>query len=207
MGSCLSLKTKYYKYFPFKFLVEKIIQNRTKRIVDSFDEFIEEEEKILDIGAGGGWIGKEIQKRKDAKVTLLDVIDFNQTDLELFLYDGTKMPFLKNSFETALLIFVLHHTKNPLEVLREAKRLSRDRIIVLEDTYASFFDKIFLFFWDILTNLPSFFVKPFGEKMPFHFKKISEWEKIFQELQLKIVFLKEFPKNKLIRQVLFVLKK
>jgi len=199
----LSIKNKYYKYFPFKILVERIIKRRTKWIVDSFDNFIGKGERILDIGAGGGWISKEIQKRKKTDIILLDIADFNQTDLKLTLYNGKKIPFPDNSFDAVFLNFVLHHAKNPLEVLKEAKRVSRSRIVIFEDTYNSFFGKTGLYFWDIISNLHSFLVKPFKEKMSFNFKKVSEWEKIFKDFNLKIFFEKKHRFQKL----LFILNK
>ena len=97
--------------------------------------------------------------------------------------------------------------KQYLKLLEEAKRVTKDRIIVFEDTFSSYFDKFFLCFWDVLANLPGFLVKPFGEKMPFNFKRVSEWEKIFKKFQLKIIFQKEFKSNKLIHQRFFVIQK
>jgi len=201
----LSIKNKYYRYFPLRFLVERIIEKRTKWIVNSFDEFVEKGKKVLDVGAGGGWIADEIQKRKNTDTTLLDITDFNQTDLKFILYDGRKMPFLDNSFDVVLLNFVLHHSKNPLEVLKEAKRVSRNKIIIFEDTYNSFFKKIIFYFWDIISNLHSFLIKPFGEKMAFNFKKASQWEKIFRSFNFKLISKKKFYSG-LIDRTLFIVK-
>jgi len=188
-------------------LIEEKINHRTEKIVNTFDEFINQNEKILDIGAGGGWISKEIQNRKSVSVTLLDVIDFNQTlNLKLILYNGEDIPFPVNSFDTSLLIFTLHHCLNPLKVLNEAKRVTKEKIIIIEDIPTSLINKIFLYFWDIIINLPSL-IKPPGENITFNFKTISEWQKIFNNFQLKIIFQKEFQSNKLIHHQLFVLKK
>ncbi len=187
-------------------LIEKKIENRTRKIVNTFDKFINRDEKILDIGAGGGWIGKEIQNRKSASVTLLDVIDFNQTNLKLILYGGKEIPFPDNYFDTSLLIFTLHHCLNPLKVLKETKRVTKEKIIIVEDVPGSWINKIFLYFWDVIINLPSL-IKPPGENITFNFKTIFEWQKIFNDFQLKIIFQKEFQSNKLIRHELFVLKK
>jgi len=189
-----------------KNFVQKIIKKRTEKIVNTFEEFINQGEKILDIGAGGGWLGKKIQKRKNAVVTLLDVINFNQTNLKIVLYDGKNIPFPDNYFDTSLLIFALHHCNYPLKVLEEAKRVTREKIIIIEDIPTSFINKIFLYLWDIWTNLPSL-VKPPGENITFNFKTIPEWQKIFQNFQLKIIFQKEFQSNKLIHHRLFIVKK
>lgn len=190
------------KKIPF---ATKIFKKRTNIIVNLFEEFIEKEEKILDIGAGPGWIGKEIQKRKKTKVLLLDIIDFNQTDLKLVLYDGQNMPFQENSFDTSLLIFTLHHCKDPLRVLKEAKRVTKRKIIIAEDVPTHFLNKILLYFWDVVFSLLSL-VKPPGESIYFNFKDASGWKKIFDGLGLKLVFQKNFSSFKIISHTLFVLK-
>lgn len=185
--------------------LERLIKKRTERIVNTFDAFIQKGDTVLDIGAGSGWIGKEIRKRKAAFVTLLDVVNFNRTDLKFVLYDGESMPFEDKSFDTVLLLYVLHHAENPEHVLQEAKRISKKKIIILEDSYTSWFGKIGLCVWDVVTNIPSFLVKPFGEKMPFHFKKVSQWKKLFEDFNLRILFQAHIAQNPLVKHVLFVL--
>ncbi len=188
-----------------KNFIRKIIQKRTEKIVNLFEQFIKEDEKILDIGAGGGWIGEEIQRRKKNEITLLDVKDYNQTDLKLILYDGENIPFPDNYFDVSLVIFVLHHCLNFKNVLEEAKRVSK-KIIIIEDIPTSLINKIFLCLWDIVVNLPSL-INPPGENFTFNFKTASQWQKIFDDLQLKIIFKKEFQSNKLIHHAIFVVDK
>ena len=148
-------------------LIENIIRKRTERIVNTFDGFINQGEKVLDIGAGGGWIGKEIKKRKGANIALLDIIDFNRSCLKLTLYDGKNIPFSDNNFDVSLLIFTLHHCLDPLKILKEAKRVTKDKVIIIEDIPSSRSNKAFLCFWDIITNLSSL-VKPPGENIFFN---------------------------------------
>lgn len=187
-------------------LVKDIIRKRTIRMVDAFNDFIVQGKKVLDIGAGGGWIAKEIKRRKAVDITLLDIIDFNRTSLKYILYDGKSIPFLDNDFDISFLIFTLHHCSVPQRILKEAKRVTKDKIIIIEDIPTSWFNKAFLCFWDVLTNLPSL-VKPPGENIFFNFKTPSEWQKVFKELQLNIVFEKTFSSNKFINHRLFVLQK
>ncbi|XOA42601.1 MAG: class I SAM-dependent methyltransferase [Candidatus Nealsonbacteria bacterium] len=187
-------------------LVENIIEKRTEKIVDYFENFINQGEKVLDIGAGGGWIAKEIKKRKNVNITLLDITDFNRTSLKLVLYDGEKIPFPDNNFDISLLIFTLHHCSEPLKILEEAKRVTRQKLFVIEDIPTSWLNKVFLYIWDIITNLPSL-VKPPGENIFFNFKTIPEWQKIFKDFQLKLISQKMFQSNKLIHHGLFVVRK
>ena len=196
MSKDLFIRHKYYRYSPIRFFGERIIKKITEETIDTFIKFIGEDEKVLDIGAGAGWIAKSLQERKKARMTLLDVINLNQTNLPLILYDGRKMPFPENSFDTALLIHVLHHCDRPQEVLKETKRVVRDKIIIIEEAPSFWFDKIFLYFRDTVNNLFfCFLVSELKEitNLPFHFKKISEWQEILENLDLKIIHKKQFP--------------
>ena len=171
-----------------------------------FENFIPFGSKVLDIGAGRGFIAENIAKKRKVKITLLDVIDFNQTDLPFVLYDGKRIPFSNNSFDVSLLICMFHHCDNPENVLKEAIRVSKSRLIVIEDRYDNWWQKKLLIFLDILFNLPHF-IKPPRENMPFNFKKDSEWQAIFRKFNLKIVEQKKFKFYGIFLRFLFVLEK
>lgn len=210
MNKELTLKNKYYRYLPLRFLVDRVIKDMTVRTVDVFDKFIDQGAKVLDIGAGGGWISQELKKRKNVRTTLLDVINFNQTDFELIIYDGKSMPFPADNFDASFLICVLHHCQKPLEVLREAARVTRDKIIIIEDVHNSGFSRFVLCFKDVILNLAFCLLTKLAREttdMPFNFKKTSEWEKIFEKMNLKVVYKKKYRSFLRTQQVLFVVKR
>lgn len=189
----------------FKF-AENIVDKRSGKIISNFSDFIEKGDKVLDIGAGGGWIARALKKRKGADITLLDITNFNQTSLKLVLYDGKKIPFPDNTFDTSLLVFTLHHCTDPLIVLEEAKRVTRGNIIIAEDIPTSFLNRIFLCFWDVIVNMPSVIKLP-GENISFKFKTVFGWNQVFEKFKLKSIFQKGFKSNSLIRHHLFVVRK
>ena len=53
---------------------------------------ITEGSRVLDIGAGTGWVAQRLRERKACEVQLVDVVDRNETTLPLQLYDGRKLP-------------------------------------------------------------------------------------------------------------------
>ena len=175
-------------------------------IVRSISSFIEREERVLDIGAGGGWVGELLSEEKGAAVTLLDVADFNRSNLPLILYDGARIPFQDNSFDTSLLLFVLHHCEDPLRVLKEAIRVAQKRIVIHEDTYTSPVSKLLTGMNDFISNSPFFLSNPFKMNMPYNYKKVADWEHVFQELSLKVKF-KKVTGHFITKHVLFVLEK
>jgi ubiquinone/menaquinone biosynthesis C-methylase UbiE len=176
------------------------------RITKEIERFIDKGDRVLDVGAGGGWIGKRISSSRSAPVTLLDVVDLNRTNMSLQVYDGKRIPFLDASFDTCLLLFVLHHCQDPLLVLSEAVRVSQKRLIVFEDTFRNPFEKFLAGLNDWISNSPFFLANPFEMNMPFHYRRVEEWERIFQALSLRVSF-KKVSQHFLVRHVLFILEK
>lgn len=88
--------------------------------------------RLLDLGAGDGYVAVEAAKETHAHVVLADVVDFNKTDLPLELYDGVELPFSDGTFDATLLLYVLHHCEDAQAVLREAHRVTTKRVVVLE---------------------------------------------------------------------------
>ena len=210
MGKKVYIRNKYYKLLLIGFLIERVIKRMTKRTADFIEDFIEEKEKIVDIGAGGGWISQEIQERKKTENVLLDVINLNQTDLPLIMYDGENMPFDDNAFDTALLICVLHHCENPSRVLQEAKRIVKNKIIIMEDIAKPPFGEIALRLKDAVINVGfCLIVNALKEitNLPFYFKTVSEWEQIFKNLNLKVIYKKELRAALGNHSVFFVVEK
>lgn len=136
--------------------------------------------KVLDVGAGRCYIAREIQDKNNVKITCLDIKDLSQTGMKVVVYNGKKIPFKNNQFDTALVAYVLHHCKDTLKVLEEVIRVCKGNIIIFEDTNPSYFTKIM----DFLSN------KLRGVETPFKFRTEKEWVGVFKKLNLKIVAVK-----------------
>jgi SAM-dependent methyltransferase len=89
--------------------------------------------RIIDIGAGKGHLAREMVQQFDARVTMVDIARYNQTNLPLTVCDSRALAFTDDSFDYAILSFVLHHTPNPDAILREALRVAREAIVIEND--------------------------------------------------------------------------
>lgn len=171
----------------------KFLEKRSYRRAKNFSKFckniIEKNKKILDIGIGNGTIAKQIQKDHNAKIKGIDVIDYNTTDIPLIIYNGKKINFRDDSFDIVLIIEVLHHCDDMLSVLKEAKRVTKNKIIILEDIYTSKIHKIIMHLYDFIMNIRH------PVNTPFNFKNQREWMNIFNKLNLKLVKNKNYPYN------------
>lgn len=157
--------------------------------------------KVLDIGAGRCYIAAEISARQKREVTCIDVEDLNQTRLKLTVYDGKRIPFGKDSFDTALIAYVLHHCENQEEMLKEAKRVCRGNIIIFEDTWVSPVTKAM----DFISN------RLHGVETPFLFQDIGGWKRTFRRHGLRLVAVEDGVEKEwfypFVRHTMFVVRK
>jgi SAM-dependent methyltransferase len=153
-------------------------------------------EKVLDLGCGSGIFGKKFKEKFKKEVLGIDIVDKRVCQIPFKLYDGQTIPFPENYFDLVLISFVLHHTENPISILKEAKRVGK-RIIIFEDLAEGIFGKFYCFLHWMSWNLF------FGKSPKFNFYTRKEWERIFKDLQLKLISEKDF----LIKRKIFVLEK
>jgi SAM-dependent methyltransferase len=106
---------------------------RADAIIASFASAIKPHSRIIDIGAGKGWLAQAMARQFDACVTMVDVASYNQSALPLTVCDSRALAFADGSFDYAILSFVLHHTCDPDAILREALRVAREVIIIEND--------------------------------------------------------------------------
>lgn len=156
------------------------LKDRSRILFEQIKPYVAEG-SILDIGAGDGRVGAAFQDG-GREVRLVDVVDYNATDLPFKLYDGVHIPFPDKSFDYSFLIVVLHHCDEPLKVLDEAMRVTRKRIIINESVYLNEANRRFNMFFDWFYNR----VLHDGVNVPYNFNSPEGWEHLFRELGLQI---------------------
>ena len=159
------------------FLRDNEVGTRVARYLRSGD-------RILDYGAGTGLISGWLAERVGVSPTLADLVAYGnrRRDLPFIkMEDPFHVPAEDRAFDAVLLLFALHH--NPYEaqgkVLAEAARLTRRRLIVMEDTPLNRLDHAANVFWDRLLNLRH------GVPTPCSFRSPEEWLPIFLELGME----------------------
>jgi SAM-dependent methyltransferase len=189
-------------FYPLRNIGKNIRTHRVNIIFGHIHNYLSVNEDILDIGAGDCFLAKRIKEETGANIIPVDVIDNNLTDLKLIIYDGLKLPFKDKSFDIVLIIYTLHHCTNIHAVLEEAKRVSRKKLIILEDIYYTKFGFFGLKLLDLWLGLLE------GMSTPSNFKRPEEWELLFNQLNFKIekkIHLGIDDKIFRVRHIMFVL--
>ena len=197
-------------------VTEKIqdhLSDRAEKIYDQIKPFLVGN-TALDLGCGDGKIGTILAK-KGFQTTLADVYknpNVEKTGLEFIdLNQGQDVP-LQKQYDNVLLLTVMHHSDDPIKTLREAKRLSRERIIIIESVdgispnIEETFDygiqskkesqrfkllnqeeqRLVNIFFDHFYNRVLHYSSNIESKVnvPFNFNTPKEWSRIFRENQL-----------------------
>jgi ubiquinone/menaquinone biosynthesis C-methylase UbiE len=141
-------------------------------------------EKILDLGAGDGLLALEI-KKFSKEVLLIDILDYNQTDLPIILYNPEgKLPLADNEVDTTILYTVLHHSSDPMHLIEEAMRVTKHRLIIKEAYIENEINRMTNSFFDWFYN------RVVGDEdinVPLNFLKVSGWQKIIESYGFDII--------------------
>lgn len=199
MGSSNKFLDILYKYRFSKDLVYRILKSRANDLTNMVLPYMNKKDLILDIGPASCTV-TEALIQQDLKVFPLDVENYSIVDTVLpTLYDGYRMPFKDNQFDTSLILFVLHHTPDPVQVLKEVKRVSR-KILILEDIVTSPVHKSLTAALDSLMNL-EFYDQPHTNKSD------AEWRSVFSDLGLKLLAQDYKSSAVIMRHALYFLEK
>lgn len=184
-------KNKKLRNFVFNKLSKSWAEDKYRRI----NGLLNKEEKILDLGAGKCALSL-LLKERGYNVTPVDVQDLSLTDqIEPVIYDGKNLPFADKSFDTVLLLTVLHHIPEAETVLKECQRVA-DKIIIIEDIYKNQVQKYLTYFTDSLFNF-EFIGHPHSNK------RDSEWRDLFAELNLELKYTEQEQVLLFFTQVLY----
>ena len=163
-------------------IVEAFDEYRAERVAGFLEEAIQPGARVLDCGCGKMRVGELISQELNIEVIGVDVISLNETDLDMCLGDGGRLPFEDNSFDAVYVVSVLHHTEKSQRMLRECLRVARDQLVVMEDVYRNGFERLLLKLFDWLGNRP--FVAEMS--LPFTFCSEREWLAQFKKLGVKV---------------------
>jgi ubiquinone/menaquinone biosynthesis C-methylase UbiE len=141
--------------------------------------------KVLDLGAGNGLLALEVKNQLDKEVVLVDIVDYNYTDLPLILYNPEdKIPLADEEVDTTILYTVLHHASDPKHLLEEATRVTKQRLVIKEAYIDEEDIRMANSFFDWFYN------RVIGDEditVPLNFLKLEEWKKLLKSYGFDVI--------------------
>ena len=158
-----------------------VFARRVLTLADRLGAIIPHGATLLDVGCGDGSISRRIlEARPDLTITGIDVLLRDDTKIPVCLFDGETLPFPDKSFDAVMFIDVLHHTDDPMALLREAKRVSRQAIILKDHTNDGFLARPTLRFMDWIGNAHH------GVRLPYNYLSETHWRSACESLELRV---------------------
>lgn len=144
-------------------------------------ELIPPNASVLDVGCGDGALAALIgDSRPDLQLRGIDVLVRRDTAIPIEPFDGSHIPAGDRSVDIVMFADVLHHTDDPMTLLREARRVTRRHILIKDHLRDGLLAEATLRVMDGVGNAR------FGVSLPYHYWLRSQWDNAFGELGLRI---------------------
>jgi ubiquinone/menaquinone biosynthesis C-methylase UbiE len=133
--------------------------------------------KVLDVGAGSGMLAALImQQRADVQITGIDVHLRPESFVPVTQYDGSHIPHEDNSFDSVMIVDVLHHTDDPARVLAECLRVSRGVVVIKDHFQENALEHAVLRGMDWVGN------KGHGVRLPYNYFSRASWASALRQI-------------------------
>jgi SAM-dependent methyltransferase len=106
---------------------------RLREQAGALADYLAAGDSVLDVGCGTGHLSADVREMYRVDPTGVDVKDFRQAQIPFRRFDGTSIPFPDDAFDHVVLSEVLHHSHDPMALIKECRRVARGSIIVFED--------------------------------------------------------------------------
>ena len=162
----------------------RALETRAEKIVQLFENQIPAECRILDLGGGWGFYAEPLKKRGHESL-VLDVVKPGYQKAPVVLYDGSRIPFPDQSFDVTILVTMLHHVPDPQALFKEVQRVTRQKVVVVEDLYHHAAGRFWTICRDRLLNVEFM-------AHPHQFRKDGEWREFFKVAGFEVSSFKSF---------------
>lgn len=122
-----------------KSIFDSVMERRAGQLMKQVSGWLPSTGPLLDLGSGTGHVSAWLERELGIEVVTADVSDIHVVGPPpVMIGDGT-LPFEKETFTAALLFFMLAYPSDPAAVLREAARVTRGPIILVQSLYSGRF--------------------------------------------------------------------
>lgn len=161
---------------------EYVKRHRVRALAASIAPLIPKYATVLDVGCGDGSLAEEIlRQRSDLTFRGLEVSNRGNACIPVTLFDGRHLPFPDNSLDVVLFADVLHHTRHAEGLLREARRVARDAVVIKDHCADG------LLAWPTLRFMDRVGNARFGITLPHLFLSWTQWQQMFERLGVSVV--------------------
>lgn len=158
----------------------RVFGRRTHLVTRHLAGLLPENARILDVGCGDGTIDRLlIERRPDCTIAGIDVLVRHAARIPVQVFDGVHLPYAHGTFDAVLFVDVLHHTRDPLPLLLEARRVALQAVIIKDHLRSGLLAGPTLRFMDWVGNAHH------GVALPYNYLTHAEWNAALRTARLR----------------------
>lgn len=158
---------------------QHVFRRRVRVLSRMFAELLPANASVLDVGCGEGSIDSLIMTlRPDISIRGTDRLVRSHTHIPVDLLDSNTLPYGDESIDVVLLVDVLHHSQDPIGLLREVARVARHKILLKDHICEGPWDHLVLKTMDWVGNARH------GVPLLSNYWSRRQWEEAFTRLSL-----------------------
>jgi SAM-dependent methyltransferase len=160
----------------------RYVHDRRSRVLSHhLSQIIPKNSHVLDVGCGDGLLARRISNnRPDVTLTGIDTLVRERNHIPIDVFDGQVIPYGDASFDGVMFVDVLHHTTDPMILLREAARIARDAVVIKDHTLDGLLAGPTLRFMDRVGN------GRYDVPLPYNYWPKRRWLEAFDALGLHV---------------------
>ena len=154
-------------------------ERRTSVLSEWCSNLVLRNASVLDVGSGDGRLAQLVaNKRPDISIIGIDVQSSPNAAIPIKTFNGKSIPYGDGSFDVVMLIDVLHHTVEPMILLREAVRVAQQVVLIKDHLLQGAFAYSTLRLMDWVANARH------GIALPYNYWTPAQWHGAFDKLRL-----------------------
>lgn len=111
---------------------DAVMERRARGLLRQAGAWIPSDGPVLDLGSGTGHFAALLERERRIRVLTADVTDIHVVGRPPVIIRDGALPFDDGMFTAALLFFMLAYPADPAAVLREAARVTRGPIVLVQ---------------------------------------------------------------------------
>lgn len=123
---------------------DRVMTRRARNLTHRLGDWIPPGSRVADIGSGTGHNATAWRSELAATVDEFDVADLHWVGAGPRIFDGLQIPAANAAYSVVTVLFVLHYSPQPVELLCEAGRISSGRVLVIQSTYRGLWGRLCL---------------------------------------------------------------
>lgn len=159
-----------------------ILHRRVNALASAIAPLLPRSARVLDVGCGDGLLAKALlDGRPDLRIEGVDVLVRAGTPIPVREFDGSQLPFGDGEFNVAMAVDVFHHADDAETLMREMKRVARERLVIKDHLLHGMPSGVILRAMDWVGNARH------GVRLPFSYWTEAEWTRAWDRCGLRPV--------------------